>query len=148
LRLFGHPEGWEFVLKKSPLLVNMLPIQTVWGREYNAALCGAKIALCFLSKLNRDSYTRRCFEIPASGTMLLSERTTDLETLYDAGKEADYFSTPHELVEKLELYLRNDDIRKAVAAAGHKRVMADGHDVVSRMRIMTKWVEEIRDSRK
>ena len=80
--------------------------------------------------------------------MLLSERTADLEGLYQAGTEADYFSTPDELAAKLDMYLRDDVRRKAVAVAGRKRVMEDGHDVVSRMRTITKWVEEIKVSRK
>ena len=148
LRLFGHQDAWEPHLKASQILSKLAPVHTVWGSEYNAAICGAKIALCFLSKLNRDSYTRRCFEIPASGAMLLSERTADLEGLYQAGTEADYFSTPDELAAKLDMYLRDDVRRKAVAVAGRKRVMEDGHDVVSRMRTITKWVEEIKVSRK
>lgn len=144
LRLFGHQEGWEGALRSSPVLRHLAPIQAVWGADYNAALCGARIALCFLSKLNRDTYTRRCFEIPASGAMLLSERTADLEGLFHPGEEADYFSSPEELAEKLDLYLRDEGKRVAVAAAGHMKVAAAGHDVASRMRMLTGWIEELK----
>lgn len=144
LRLFGHQDGWEAALRASPVLNHLAPIHAVWGGDYNAALCGAKIALCFLSKLNRDTYTRRCFEIPASGAMLLSERSGDLESLFVAGKEADYFSSPEELGEKLDLYLGDEAKCRAVAAAGHAKVSSAGHDVDSRMRMMIAWLEEIR----
>ena len=50
-----------------------LPIRPADGENYVKALCGAKICLAFLSKLNRDSYTRRCFEIPACGRLMFSE---------------------------------------------------------------------------
>lgn len=145
VRLFGHQEGWEKALRASPVLSRLAPVQPVWGADYNAALCGARIALCFLSKLNRDTYTRRCFEIPASGAMLLSERSSDLENLFAAGEEADYFSSPEELGEKLDLYLGDEAKCRAVAAAGRAKVSSAGHDVDSRMRMLLTWIEEIKD---
>ena len=89
--------------------------------------------MCFFSKLNRDTYTRRCFEIPATGTLLLSEYSDDMTTIYRAGKEADYFSSKEELIEKIKLYVENDSFRRQVAACGNRRVVEDGHDIVSRM---------------
>ena len=106
------------------------------------------MALCFLSKLNRDTYTRRCFEIPATGTLMLSEHTDDLASLYKEGEEADFFRTREELIEKLKLYFGNEPLRQTVAANGYQRVMADGHDVVSRMEQVLAWVAEINYQRK
>lgn len=134
LRLFGPGYDWNPVLQKSALLRHLIPVQLVWGDEYNKALCGAKIALCFFSKLNRDTYTRRCFEIPASGTMMLSEYSDDIANLYREGLEADFFRSKEELSDKIEKYLENAELRQSIAAAGHLRVIGDGHDVVSRMK--------------
>jgi spore maturation protein CgeB len=143
LKLFGPGYDWDPVLVNSRELQSQLPINLVWGEEYNKALCGAKVALCFLSKLNRDTYTRRCFEIPATGTLLLSEYTDDLASLYKEGQEADFFRTKGELIEKLKLYLGNETLRQVVASNGYKRVVMDGHDVVSRMKRVIDWVAEI-----
>lgn len=143
LRLFGPAKYWQKPLASSSVLRQFASVQMVLGEEYNRALCGAKVALCFLSKLNRDTYTRRCFEIPATGTMMLSEYTDDLAGLYRAGTEADYFHNVGELLEKLELYVHDEARRREVAAMGLRRVAADGHDVDSRMRQLIKWVEEI-----
>jgi hypothetical protein len=143
LRLYGHGFAWNPVIVNSPELKDHVPVRLVWGEEYNKALCGAKVALCFLSKLNRDTYTRRCFEIPASGALLLSERTDDLESLFRAGEEADFFSSKEELARKLNYYLRDETNRLRVAQAGLRRVREDGHDVVSRMRTVLGWVAAI-----
>lgn len=149
LRLFGPykgfgKQGWHPFIDKSPRLRYLAPVHLVWGEDYNKALCGAKVALCFLSKMNRDSYTRRCFEIPATKTMMLSEYTDDLASLFREGVEADFFRSPDELIAKLRLYINDDTLRQTVAEAGYRRVYADGHDVVSRMRQMLNWVQEIK----
>jgi hypothetical protein len=133
LRLFGPGYEWNSLLCKSEVLKHLAPVHTVWNEDYNKALCGAKIALCFFSKLNRDTYTRRCFEIPATGTLLLSEYSDDLASLYQAGVEADFFKTKEEMIRKIRLYLNNDDLRSHIAANGNQRVIIDGHDIVSRM---------------
>lgn len=39
---------------------HLAPIVPAERDLYRKALSGAKIFLCFLSKLNRDTYTRRC----------------------------------------------------------------------------------------
>jgi spore maturation protein CgeB len=136
IRLFGHGKEWDPALRRSSVLAGFAPVQTVWGAQYNAALCGAKIALCFLSKLNQDTYTRRCFEIPATGTLMLSEYSDDLATLYREGSEAEFFRSPQEMIDKIHRHLADDAHRRRVAQAGCARVHADGHDVVSRM----KWL--------
>lgn len=133
LRLFGPGYEWNSLLAKSVVLKHLAPVYLVWNEDYNKALCGAKIALCFYSKLNRDTYTRRCFEIPAAGTLLLSEYSDDLASLYQAGEEVDMFKTKQEMIQKINLYLDNDDLRRRVAANGNQRVIIDGHNIVSRM---------------
>ncbi len=144
LRLFGHGSDWDPVLMESKWLRSLAPIRLVWGEDYNKALCGAKIALCFFSRLNRDTYTRRCFEIPATGTLLLSEHSDDLATLFAEGREADFFRSGEELLAKLRLYIEDEPRRRRVAAAGMARVHADGHDVKSRMKTFLEWLESAR----
>ena len=141
LRLFGPGYEWDPVLARYSSLSALAPVRLVWGEDYNKALCGAKIALCFLSKLNRDTYTRRCFEIPATGTLMLSERTADLESLFAPGVEADYFDDRTSLLDQLSRYLSDDTLRARVAEAGRACAARDGHDVMSRMRDLLAWVE-------
>lgn len=141
VRIFGPGRGfrghdWNTRLKRSAALRHLAPTSLVWDAEYVKALSGAKLALCFLSKRNRDTYTRRCFEIPATRTLLMSEYSDELSTMFREGVEADYFRTPDELVGKVREYLADDERRLRVAGSGYDRAYADGHDVDARMRTM------------
>lgn len=146
LNLFGG--GWGDALRRldpsSPLRA-LYPIRPAVGEDYLKALCGARIALCFLSRLNRDTYTRRNFEIPATGTFMLSEYTEDLASLFEEGREAEFFRSRDEMLDKIAYYLRRDDEREAVARRGRERLIRGGHDVTSRMRQAVLCIQARRD---
>lgn len=143
LRLFGPGYDWDPIIRKSPVLSSLAPVQLVWGEDYNRALCGAKLALCFLSKLNRDTYTRRCFEIPATRTLMLSEYSDDLAGLFIEGAEADFFKNRDEMTRKIRGYISDPVGRQSVAEAGYHRVTRDQHDVRSRMMRVIELTNEI-----
>jgi len=130
VRLWGGRYWNRAVL--GDLYDQLAPIVPADGVVYAKALCGAKVCLCFLSKLNRDTYTRRCFEIPACGKVMLAERTDDLTQFFKEDEEACFFSSPEELVRKAQWLIHNTDIRERIAQAGLRRVWADWHDVTSR----------------
>lgn len=109
------------------------PVRPVYGENYARALAGAEVCLCFLSSLNRDTYTRRCFEIPACGRPLVSQRSAELERLFVEGKEAVFFEGAEELVDTVQALLADPGRRRAMGQAGRARVQEDGHDVSSRM---------------
>jgi len=136
LRLFGPTKYWKKPLKQSSLLSHLAPVNMAWGDDYNKALCGAKIALCFLSKLNRDTYTRRCFEIPATRTLMLSEYSDDLASIYRQGEEADFFVSKEDMLERIDYYISNPEARKSVAKSGYLKVCSAGHDIDTRFHNM------------
>jgi hypothetical protein len=145
MNLFGG--GWAAAqarLRPGSPLARFFPVNPVYGADYRMAISGTKIALCFLSKLNGDSYTRRNFQIPAMRTFMLSEYTPDLASLFEEGKEAEFFRSQGELVDKIRYYLQHDREREEIARHGHKRLLADGHDVVSRARQVVATVEQLR----
>lgn len=112
------------------------PINRLTGVEYTKALCGAKVCLVLLSALNRDTYTRRCFEIPACGRVMLAPRTETLLGMFVEDREACFFSSNDELVIKTRWLLENSDVAARIGEAGLRRVWADGHDILSRVRFM------------
>lgn len=142
LKIYGPGYDWDPVLSKSYLLASQVPVRLVWGGEYNKILNGAKIALCFLSKLNRDTYTRRCFEIPASGTLLLSEYTDDLANLYEEGEEIAFFRNKKDMLDKIKYYLADSAARDKLARNGRAKVVAAGHDIDSRIEGVLKLIKD------
>ncbi len=115
---------------RSDLLVGM----KYSNEDYNEELNAADIALVFLSKINHDDYTRRCFEIPATKTMMMSVYTDDIASMFEADKEIVFFNDEMELVKKIKYYLSNEKERERIAKAGYERLIADGHEVNDRVR--------------
>ena len=87
------------------------------------AVASGRVAINFLSHVARDSQNSRAFEIPATGTMMLTERSGDLEGSFREGVEADFFTSKDELVEKALHYVHDDAHRRAVAQAGYERAV-------------------------
>ena len=112
--------------------IKQVPIHPVYGEDYVRAIAGAKIALVFLSGKNRDVYTRRCFEIPACGTVMIAPRTPELINLFTDGVEALYFDNKEELLKAVDWLLQNPLQRNTIAQAGYERCTADGHDNMAR----------------
>lgn len=143
VRIYGEKRFWKPALPPD-IYEKVYPIIKVVGEDYRKALSGTKIAVCFLSKWNRDQYTRRAFEIPACGVFLLSERTPMMQDLYNEGKEAEFFSTPEEFLDKVKFYLNHEGARKRITQSGYQKVITSGHDIYSRMR---QWLEDVSEWR-
>lgn len=131
---------WKNAQLKNPWLAKQ-PIQQLWSNEYVAALANTKIALAFLSTKHNDVYTRRCFEIPACGSLLLAPRTRELQKLFREDEEAVFWSNTEELVSKVKFLLANDSYRAEIAAAGRKRVLHDQHDEYGRAKQVIGWLK-------
>ncbi|WP_130836638.1 glycosyltransferase family protein [Lachnoclostridium sp. Marseille-P6806] len=112
-------------------------------RLYNNYLCSCKVPITFLSTLNRDTYTRRCFEIPAAGALLFSLYTEDLASLFDEDKEAVFFRGKQDFIQKLQYYLVHDEERKRIAEVGRQRILKDGHEVRDRAKQILRDVGEL-----
>lgn len=147
LKLYGPYNGlkefgWDIPISKSKVLQLLLPVTYLSGKEYVKAISSTSIALCFLSKLNKDTYTRRCFEIPAIGSVLFSEYSDDLATMFIDGEEAVFFRSKEELVDKVKYYLSHEDHLHRIRENGLSRVIRDGHDIYSRLKAVLELVQK------
>lgn len=114
----------------------------VWGDDYPLALASAKLALGLLSKRIPETTTTRTFEIPATATFMLAERTDDHLALFEEGKEAEFFSSDEELRSKARFYLANDTARARIAGAGRERCVTSGYSTTHQMRCIFKHLAE------
>lgn len=146
VKIFGG-ESWFNSRYYNFFINNLGKISNLNKVDYNLSLNCAKICLVFLSKRNNDTYTRRCFEIPAAGSLMLSEYTQDLDSLFKQGVEADYFCSKEELLDKVKYYLDHDDARKKVASAGNERLLKDGHEVADRVKEIIKTYNQIKNEK-
>jgi spore maturation protein CgeB len=125
---------WSRMVRRSPLQRYIIGHDAIEDDQCRA-LGGAKIALAFLRKKNRDDYTQRTFEIPACGGLLLAERTPRHLSLYREGVEAEFFDPyrPEELHDKVRMLLADPARRQRVREAGMAALARQHHTYRDRL---------------
>jgi spore maturation protein CgeB len=113
--------GDTFGFHRDELLSHAHQGGEVYADDYARALTGCRIGIGFLRKTWPDQHTTRTFEIPACGSLLLADRTEEHQEFFEEGKEAEYFASCEELVDKVKFYCGNESTRQSVANRGHQR---------------------------
>jgi spore maturation protein CgeB len=112
------------------------------GEDYRIAISCSKIALCFLSKLNRDVYTRRNFEIPAVGTVVASEWSYELSNIFVDSESIIFFNNGSELISKIKFLLANQETRESISREATKVIWNGGFDVYSQAKYFVRSLDE------
>ena len=89
---------------------------------YTALLSQAALCLGLLSHRNRDLHTQRSLEAPAASGVLLAERTSEHQLLYEEGVEALFWQSPQECARIAKQMLGSNSELASVRQAGHQRV--------------------------
>jgi spore maturation protein CgeB len=142
LGLYGGGKSWEILANRFPNVTTKADFLT--DLTYAKVLCTSKISLGFLRKQNRDKQTTRSVEIPACGVFMLAERTDEHLELFEEGKEAEFFSSDDEMVDKALFYLRNHAPRKQIASNGFLRCVSAGYSNDSRLATVLRHVSQHR----
>jgi spore maturation protein CgeB len=130
LRIWGA--SWHRADKKLGL-GKAIQNRAVYCDEMSRVINASKINLAFLRKANRDRHTSRTFEIPACGGFQLSERTDEVLSFYNEGKEIECFESIDELKEKARYYLSHEAERQRIASAGLVRTKHSAYSYTDRL---------------
>ena len=138
VRVWGN--GWEHLKNYSPLLT--IEGKGLFNENFCKAIAAFKINLGFLRKKSRDLHTTRSTEIPACGGFLLAERTSEHQSMFEEGKEAEFFSSNEELLEKCIYYLSHEEKRKLIVTAGLKRCQTSGYSNAETLRSILNYIND------
>ena len=105
----------------------------VRGRDFRMALGGAKIVVNLVRRENRDDHVMRTFEGPACGAFMLHERTESHLEIFREEKEAAFFESSDELIDKVRYYLTHEHERERIRQAGHARTLRGGNSYRDRL---------------
>jgi hypothetical protein len=122
---------WDIPLKGLQL-EKETPVKHAFGKEYNYIYANVMAGLCFFSKINNDTWTRRALEIVAVGGLLVCERTDEAQTYFTDRQEAFFFSSAKELIDIVNLLKQEPALREKVRRAGYQRLMQSLHTIGDR----------------
>lgn len=122
IKIYGN--GWDRC--RSSNIRSFVQGWAPTGDEYSSILQCAAINLAIMSgpvtgASQGDEVSTRTFEIPACMGFMLHERTPELKTFFEEGREVACFESPRELAEQISFFLGKPELRNEIAAAAYKR---------------------------
>jgi len=125
--------GKTIRMHRDELLARAYQGGEIYADDYARALTSAKIGLGFVRRTCPDQHTTRTFEIPACRSLLLADRTEEHQEFFEEGKEAEFFASSDELLDKVKFYCSNEPARKRIAEKGYKRCIEGAYAYVHRL---------------
>ena len=122
----GAQRAWQRALTPAQF-VTMYREGELEADAYREGIWRSKINLSFLTKSNQDEFTHKSFEIAGCAGFLLVERSPGHASRFVEDKEAVFFSTLEECIEKIRLYLPDEAARSRIGNAGRERAERDGY---------------------
>ena len=124
---------WHRFAKKHQNNPNLIYLGNgVYGKDYVTTLQNAKMAWGAISKWIPELHTTRTFEIPACGTVLVTERNTETLQFFNED-EVLFFSNEAEMVDKISVLLLDDEALQQISQKGHLRATTSGYDYQSQL---------------
>lgn len=145
VRVFGL--GWKYSSNefKQRIGLNLRP--GVFGDELAIAYCASKINLGLLScgvsePTTCDQTTARTFQIPATSSFMLHEDTPEVRSFFREGEEVMLFAGNADLVGKIDVALKDEDLRMRICRQGYERCLAEPYDYSSAAKSILRYFEE------
>jgi hypothetical protein len=130
VEIYGDQYSWSAAASE---VFDFSAIQRIAGESYYEMLASAKVSIAFLSSINNDEYTRRCFEIPAVGTCMVVKRTNTMLSLFGDDGGVVYFENLLDVPTLVGDALSSSKW-KDIGDLGQKKLMGSGHSELDRGR--------------
>jgi spore maturation protein CgeB len=91
------------------------------GEDYSRSISNAYVSIGFLSKWIPELHTTRTFEIPACGTALISERTSETNSFFD-DDEVYFFNNSDDFENIVQEALLNKELIRQKSQKSHHKV--------------------------
>ena len=104
----------------------------LFNDAYAKAISSAHLSLGLVSKRFPELHTTRTFEIPACGSVLVTERNTETTQFFNED-EVLFFSNEEDMVDKISKLLLDDEALQQIAQKGHHRATTSGYDYQSQL---------------
>ena len=134
LNVYGD-ENWE---KHTPHYKGIADHGEELTKIYNAS----RINLDMPRIYQRDIITMRVFDIMASGSVILTEKSTDLCTIFKEDVQLVCYENTADMVSKIKKLLANENLRKDIAANGYEEVIKH-HKISQRVTAMLEQLNKI-----
>jgi len=113
LKIWGN--SWQENLTQNSILISKIQKTAIYGEQAIKAFRLSKINLNFIRKQNLNSHNMRTFEIPASKSFLLTQRTEEQANfLFKENLNIECFSEIDELEKKIKYYLLHENLRQEI----------------------------------
>jgi hypothetical protein len=109
------------------LIQNAAIFPPVYGVDFSAFVQSAPVQLGLLNSDNRDQHTARSFEIPASGGLIIAEDTYEHRKLLGSSRNALFFQSEEELIERIVWAHDNPDQAARIAENGYSHITKNGN---------------------
>lgn len=121
VKIWG-PE-WGRRCRGEPAILRAWQGRSLYEAEFARAVSASKINLNIIDRTNYPAANMRFFEIPCAGGLQVSSPAPEMEAELEHGKALFYYADPRDLPEMVRDLLADDEMRRAVAGAGHRRVV-------------------------
>ena len=95
------------------------------GNDYSKLIFYSKITISLPNTHNDDDITNKSIEVPAIGSMLLTNNTKSHRDIFKIPKEAILFKNPRDCFNKCNILLNNEKLIKKISIAGHKKIISN-----------------------
>lgn len=117
-------EGWKQTFRKNPHTWQLHP-EIGYYEELPHFYPLSTVNFNCTSKQMKGAVNQRVFDVPATGSFVLTDWREQIDQLFEPDKEVVCYKTPEEAPELISYYLRNDSQRLRVVNAARKRILAE-----------------------